>query len=199
MSLRFKAPRQKAWVVERGNEIIRQGLHKTETQLIKEGLTHIPFECVLSVVVFMKNALTVINTSTPYQALLGRQPAMLPPMEGGHLGQVTDIARPGTDAKCQARVREVAAINIIEATAKARLERANSTNTRPALELADYKPKDRIDIWMEPANKDIRGWRGPAEVLSVHPEDGNLSCRIQGRTLQRQAQEACPMYHSLCS
>ena len=34
----FKSPRQKAWLVERHNEILRQGLHKTEQQLIKEEL-----------------------------------------------------------------------------------------------------------------------------------------------------------------
>ena len=33
----FKAHRQKAWIVERHNEILRQGIHRTEDQLLKEG------------------------------------------------------------------------------------------------------------------------------------------------------------------
>ena len=36
VSLRFKAPRQKVWLVERHNEIIRQALHRTEEQMKKE-------------------------------------------------------------------------------------------------------------------------------------------------------------------
>ena len=78
INLKFKAPRQKAWIVERHNEIIRRCLQTTEAQLIKEGIS-IPFEQVLSTVFFVHNSLTVINGSTPYQALFGRQPAILPP------------------------------------------------------------------------------------------------------------------------
>ena len=126
--LRFKAPRQKAWIVERGNEILRQGLHRTESQLIKEALLAC-FETVLAIVTFMKNALTNINGSTPYNGVLGRQPAMLPPMEGGHGGQIVDQSRPETSAKNEARIRELAAINIVEATAQKRLERADRHNT----------------------------------------------------------------------
>eukprot|EP00973_Karenia_brevis_P010797 1461103-Karenia_brevis.AAC.1 len=38
----------------------------------------------------MKKALTGINSSTPYQALFGHQPALLPPIEGGTAGQLQD-------------------------------------------------------------------------------------------------------------
>ena len=44
--LRFKAPRQKAWIVERHNEIFRRGLHGTESQLKREDVK-VPFEQVL--------------------------------------------------------------------------------------------------------------------------------------------------------
>ena len=165
INLRFKAPRQKAWIVERHNEIIRQALHRTEDQLVKEGVT-VPFEQALHTVTFMKNSLTVINGSTPYQALIGRQPAMLPPMEGGHTGQVQSMARGATQVRHEARVREVAAMNIVEATARQRLARADRHNTRPAIQRMDYKPKDLVDIWFEPSNKDQKGWRGPGEVVT---------------------------------
>ena len=36
ITMNYKAPRQKAWLVERHNEILRVGLHRTETQILKE-------------------------------------------------------------------------------------------------------------------------------------------------------------------
>ena len=189
--LKFKAPRQKAWLVERHNEIIRQGLHRTESQLRKEDI-RATFDQVLATTIFMKNSLTVINSSTPYQALLGRQPAMLPPLEGGHAGQCHDHARVETNEHNRARVREIAAINIIEATAQQRLERVDRSNSRPAIELQEYKPHDLVDIWFEPQNKDQKGWRGPGEILSINADEGNYSVKIQGRTLSRRAQEVRP-------
>ena len=56
------------------------------------------------------------------------------------------VARRETNARYEARVREVAAGNIIEATAKARLERTDRHKTRPALELQDYMADDKVDI-----------------------------------------------------
>lgn len=49
----FKAPRQKAWIVECHNEIIRQGVHRSESQMLKEGI-NVSFEAVLGMVTFMK-------------------------------------------------------------------------------------------------------------------------------------------------
>eukprot|EP00973_Karenia_brevis_P080511 11169959-Karenia_brevis.AAC.1 len=43
IQLQFKAPRQKAWIVERHNELLRRSLHTTESQLRKEEVK-IPFE-----------------------------------------------------------------------------------------------------------------------------------------------------------
>jgi hypothetical protein len=86
----------------------------------------------------------------------------------------------------------VATINIVEATAKNRLDRAHKSKTRPAIELSGLKPKDEVEIWFEPSNKDLSGWRGPAELLSVNADEGNYSVRLQGRTLTRQASEVRP-------
>ena len=189
--LKFKAPRQKAWIVERHNEVLRRGLHGTESQLLAEDI-RVPFEQVLATVTFMGNSLTVVNTSTPYQAVLGRQPAMLPPLDGGHLGQVESMARPETNARFEARVREVAAVNIIESLAVARLDRASRSKTRGAIELSQHSVGDLVDIWFEPANKDQKGWRGPAEIRSINADEGNFSVRFQGRTLDRRNQEVRP-------
>ena len=114
IQLKYKAPRQKAWVIERHNELLRIGLHGTESQMIKEGI-NVPFEQTLAITEFMKNSLTVITDSTPYQALFGRQPAMLPPLEGGSSGQLEDnrLTR-GTLSRHYARTREIAAVKIID-------------------------------------------------------------------------------------
>ena len=89
IGLKYKAPRQKTWMVERHNELLRIGLHLTESQMIKEGM-EVPFPQVLAIVTFTKHALALVNNSTPYQALLVRQPTLLPPLEGGHNSSATD-------------------------------------------------------------------------------------------------------------
>ena len=189
IELRFKAPRQKAWLVERHNELLRHALHTTELQLQKESLK-VPFEEVLAVTLFAKNALTVINNATPFQALFGRQPTMLPPIEEGSLGSVSD-QRPtaGSLSRHFQRVREVAAINIIDANALARVKRADKSKTRPATELAEWKQGQTVDIWFDPKDKDTPGWRGPSVISSVNAGEGNISVRYQGRTLDRQTSE----------
>ena len=112
VTLKYKAPHQKAWLVERHNALIRAALQRAEAQVIKESRC-ISFTTVLGLVTFMRNAFVCINNRTPCQALLGRQPSLLPPLEGGYYGDL--------DVKGQndlARVREIAAIATIEATAK---------------------------------------------------------------------------------
>ena len=101
----------------------------------------------------MHNSLIVINDSTPYRALFGRQPALLPPLEGGYheqrSGQTHHDLSP-LDQKDVARVRELSASAIIEATAQHRLERADRHNTHSALERSAYEPGQLVDIWYEP-------------------------------------------------
>ena len=126
--------------------------------------------------------MTVIHDSAPNQAVLGRQPSILPPLEAVCTGECADT-------RSNARVRKVAAANILEATAQQRLERANRHKSRPSLERFQYKPQDLVDIWFEPTNKDSRGWRGPATVLSVQPDEGNITVRVQGRTIDRTTAE----------
>ena len=191
INLIFRASRQKVWLAERHGDIFRSSLQTAEAQLVTEGLA-VPFEQVLSSCVFMHNSLTVINNTTPYQALLGRQPAMLPPFEGGHSGEVDSQARSETNTRHHARVREVTAMSYIEATARARLLRIEKHKARPAAERLDtqaFVPGALCDIWFEPLNKDQSGWRGPAKLLSCNATQGDVHVRIQGRTLQRKVGE----------
>ena len=69
-------------------------------------------------------------------------------------------------------MREIAASNIIEATALARLERANRHKTVPSIERSEHKPGDLVDIWYDPSHKEQQGWRGPAQVALIQESDG---------------------------
>ena len=60
---KYNAFRQKAWLVERHNEILRQGLHRTDTQIMEESLV-CSFHTVLGLVTFMHSALESINKHT---------------------------------------------------------------------------------------------------------------------------------------
>ena len=77
------------------------------------------------------------------------------------------------------------------------MARADKSRTRGALELMDYHHGDMVDIWMEPSAKDMKGWRGPAEIASVNTQLGNVSVRVQGRTLDRQRNEVREHIHYL--
>ena len=52
-------------------------LHKTEDQCKREGIS-LSFRSLLAECFYMGNALTYIGGSSPYQAVYGRTPAMLP-------------------------------------------------------------------------------------------------------------------------
>ena len=189
ITLHYKAPRQKAWLVERHNEILRQSLHRVESQILKESLV-CSFKCVLAIVTFMHNSLIVIHDSSPYNALYGRQPAMLPPLEGGYIreedhdGRVRRIDATGMhdlDAKYQrhlSRVREIAAATIIEVTALSRLQRADRHKTVAALERSGFQVGGLVDIWYEPTTKDVSGWKGPAQIATINHDEGNVTVRF---------------------
>ena len=86
---KYKTPHQTAWLVERErrNALTRSALQHCESQVLKESLV-VSFVTVLGFVAVMHNAFTSINNHTPYQALLGRQPHLLPPFEGGYYGDL---------------------------------------------------------------------------------------------------------------
>ena len=69
-------------------------MHKTQTQLAAEGIV-IKFSHVLADAVYSKNALLTIGEGTPYIALLGRVPPLLPQIEHiagtAHLNDETGV------------------------------------------------------------------------------------------------------------
>ena len=72
---------QHARYVERRGALLRDTVHRVEGQMEEEGLTGIPFESILAECVFCGNAMITVNGSTPYNAVYGRVPHILPSME----------------------------------------------------------------------------------------------------------------------
>ena len=77
-----------------------------------------------------------------------------------------------------AGVREIDAVAIIEATAKQRPQGGDKHQHVVAMERAEHRFGDLVDIWYDPPNKDTFGWRGPAQIAAVNESDGNIPIRF---------------------
>ena len=75
--LNVRAQDQHAQYVERREAICRYVIHRVEEQLKLQGPTY-PFDLILSEAIFAGNAMLTVNGSTPYNAVYGRVPRMLP-------------------------------------------------------------------------------------------------------------------------
>ena len=132
----------------------------------------------------MHNFLACIKFRAPHQAFLGRRPHPFPLLEGGCYGEL-DVKGQDNSAK----VREIAAVTITEATAKQRLQRSAKRNQVVAQERAEHLFGDLVDIWYDPPSKDTPLWRGPVQIANVNVSAGGLPIRFQGGTLDRCHQE----------
>ena len=74
----IRATGMHARFIERRGALLRDTLHRIDTQLAEEGITDIPIQQVLSEAIFAGNALISVNDTTPYNALYGRVPNLLP-------------------------------------------------------------------------------------------------------------------------
>ena len=138
----------------------------------------------LVTITFVHNALVSIDGQTAYNALLGRQPAILPSIAEGTVGEMEDsLARGETHSRYQARVREIATSKIVEASAKQRMQLVDTRRARPSMQLSDIQIGQEVDIWFDPSQKDQPGFRGPAKVASIQPQENVVTVRYQGRTL----------------
>ena len=134
-----RAPSQHARYIERRGALLKDTLHRIDEGLVKEGLMMIPFPHRLSEGTFGGNATLSINRCTPYNAVYGRVPHLLP-----------DINAPPDDGEAlpgvmrgSHRLREIAIASIVEGSAKARIQRAANTKTLPAAQLKDFKMETR--------------------------------------------------------
>ena len=66
--------------MERRGALLRDTIHRIESQLDVEGIV-IPFSHILSEAIFCGNAVLIIRDSTPYNAVYGRVPRLLPSID----------------------------------------------------------------------------------------------------------------------
>ena len=126
-----RAKGQHCKYIERRGAILRHTLHTTDEQLVTEDiLQFIPFPHRLANCVFAGNALISVNGATPYNAVYGRQPSLLPAL---------DSEMPGGIHGYDQRVREISLQKMIEGAAAERLRRALNTKTLPSYKMMDFK------------------------------------------------------------
>ena len=88
------------------------------------------------------------------------------------------------------RLREIAIATIAESQASQRLKQAERSNSRLTGELLDLRCGEPVDIFRQPQNKDLTGWRGPAQLVDVSTiPHGHVSVRWGGRTMSVRMQD----------
>ena len=116
----IRPPGSQAKFIERRGAITRDTLHKVSTQLEKNGITSLPFPQVLGEATFSGNALLAVNQATPYGALYGRVPHMLPDIDGF----VPDKTAPGS-IRHAALLRELCLQRMVEGSARERIQQSS--------------------------------------------------------------------------
>ena len=141
-------------------------IHLIIAQLVREGIT-VSMKIVVSQAFFVINALTAVGSRTAYQAVYGRQPPMLPPLEG--------ISPQDTeDGRKEQRVRQIAINEMVQVSALNQTRRALAGKTSSSGSDL-YKPGDWVDYHRKSSDKDVSGWRGPAQVINNIPEQGGVT------------------------
>ena len=184
-NFKVRAPQQHARYIERRGAVLRATLHVMEEQLERESLVY-QFPALLAEAVFSGNALTHVGGSTPYQAVYGRQPWMLPPIEAPDL--TSQEATTDEGDRQRELIRQTALSAMISATAAARLSRA--ANSRTGHDSRDFKEDDLCDIFRKPVSKDASGWSGPHRVIRSEP--GQVVVKIKGVERTYRSQDVRP-------
>ena len=176
IEIEIRAPNQHAQFIERRGAILRHTMHCMEEQAAREGLT-ITIVMLLGQAIFAGNALTSVGGATPYQGLYGRQPAMLPPLPDP---ENTDTTGETPGGRVQARIKEIAAEKMIQATSLARANRTMRSKTR-ASDDDNYQAGDLVDFYRHDGPKDEHGWHGPVKVIENKAEAGQVIIKINGQ------------------
>ena len=130
---------------------------------------------------FAGNALTSVNDSTPYNAVFGRTPAILPIFEiineDGEMSPLTD--------RMVHRVRELAVAAMVEGTAHKRVLTALRSRSLPSGESQMLALGDAVDYYRPPGNKDVSGWVGDATVKDLSTlKDGLVVLDHKGKDVR---------------
>ena len=167
-----RAPDQQVGHVDRRGALLRDTIHRVVDQCRHEDL-NLSFDQIVSECVFCGNALLSINGTTPYNAVYGRVPAILPEMN-------VPLDEDPHTMRAVHRLREISVHQMVEGTARARIARAMDTRTLPAGQGRDFKIGDEVDFHRGQGSKDTSGWKGPARVIdNTNLSRGTVTVRFQ--------------------
>ena len=156
----------------------------------------------LAEAVFCGNALITVNNMSPYNAVYGRVPHILPninqPNEDDAPRDSEAVPNPGL-IRHSARLREIAVQAMIEGTARARLGRAIRTRSLPSGQTSNYQVGDSVDYYRKPSTKDLSGWLGPATVIDVTDlSRGTIGIKFQNNRMNCRLADLRHHLHFLC-
>ena len=143
-----RAPNMHARYIERRGALFREVIHKIESQLRKDGIV-LPFEAIVAEAVFAGNALLTVNGSSPYNAVFGRVPRILPSVDQTDAPDRTMATMPPVFANVH-RLREIAVAAMVEGSAQARLNAALRSRSTAANEILNLKVGDSVDFFRPP-------------------------------------------------
>ena len=180
---RPRAKGQQVPYIDRRGALVREVINKIISQLKVEKI-RMPMDQILAEAQFVTNALLTVNGSTPYNALYGRVPLILPDLNQVDAPNEESLDHPGL-IRHTFRLREIAVGAMIAETALHRAQRALNTRTIPAGEREKYQPGDLVDFYRPPGSKDVSGWTGPAKVIDpFHLQDGTITIKHVHRPIE---------------
>ena len=129
-----------------------------------------PIETVIAECFLIRNLLTSVGGTSPYQAVFGRVPPLLAEFEPVSECQLDDMSAgiPGM-SRNHHRLRELTVQAMVDLTARQRMARALNSKTRVDHGQLNLQPGDQVDFYRKPATKDESGWRGPCQIVQVGP------------------------------
>ena len=146
------------------------------------------FSSILAEAVFCGSALLTVNGSTPYNAVYGGAPRILPGLDQIEQPNESEMGIPGLIGHCH-RLREISVQAMVEGSARVRLNRATNTRSTPQA-LTNIVPGDTLEFFRKQDRKDFPGWFGPAEVLDASKIDrGVVTLKRNGRIFEARSQD----------
>ena len=169
--LRIRAPGQRAATSEARSGRQRMTLHVNKEDMKLSNIS-LNFPRPSSDAMFARSAFTFYNGSSPYNALAGRQPAMMPDLETPGYDTVQTS---GGEREAQIRRASIEAITRATAVAKANpAPRARATADGSRM----HRECGMVDYRRPTFTKDGQGgWTGPFSVVRNEPDRGQLVVR----------------------
>jgi hypothetical protein len=166
---------QHARYAERRGALLKDTVHKIQSQVVQEGIPDLQFSSILAEAVFCGNALLTVNGSTPYNAVYGRVPRILPGLDQIERPDEQEAGIPGLIGHTH-RLREISVQAMVEGSARVRLNRA--TNTRSTAQANQYSARRHLGVLPQTRQKRFSRLVWPGRG-SRFLEDGSRSCHLE--------------------